>query len=780
MYKIGKFQIEENSYSQEKPPGISLCMILRNEEEFLPLCLESVQGAVDEIIAVDTGSTDRTIEIARSFGAHIFHFDWNDDFSAARNESINKASYNWILIMDADERLDANSIQYLKKAISNKGCLAYNLTIIDIYDEKNPDLNKQFKSCRLFQNKPQLRYEWEIHNQIYHKVLELAQKEKLFIKEDDNIIIYHYGYTDKGLKLHDTYKRSKRILEKALLNDSIDNFKKLYYLVKLSSLPNEDKISYLNQALEILDNFPKHILYDNSIVIDLFYDLSDYYYQKKQYEKSMEFCQRGMRFSPLNPAFLYMYGLILYKLKNYKQSIEFYNRCITVCKSGIYNKTVVLPYSIINCSLLNYLIAHSYWNLGNLHQARYYLNKSLEIDPDNNEIKEDIKKIDQEIKKKVNKFTISLCMVVKNEEKFLDKCLKSVYNVVDEIIIADLGSTDCTIEIAQNYGAKVIEFNENQDLYQAKNKALKEVTCDWILFMNPDEELDSFSQPLLKYIDDKNVLAYNILLEKVYDINHPQSLSWECRLFRNNKGIIFQNQNEVDFFNLVKEIATFEKMKIAQKPITIYKYGYSKYLFMLHQIPITNIDILKNKLKNKDISLEERFLYTIKLGVVLRNNSIFDEAEKIFSQIIQEIISWETSKIQQFPLLIEAYIGLSNIYYTYYDKPNIAFQICNKAIEYFPYIPILWYLCANFLNRMENYEESIRYYEKCIEFGITNRFFRLLTFDHGITSYHSLYGLGYSYFCLGNSSLAKKYFQQTLSINSNYIKAKQALSQIIF
>ena len=84
---------------------ISLCMIVKNEEEMLPECLESIDGLVDEIILVDTGSTDKTLEIAERFGAKIFHFPWINDFSAARNESIKHATGDYLLIMDADERL---------------------------------------------------------------------------------------------------------------------------------------------------------------------------------------------------------------------------------------------------------------------------------------------------------------------------------------------------------------------------------------------------------------------------------------------------------------------------------------------------------------------------------------------------------------------------------------------------------------------------------------------------------------------------------------------------
>lgn len=84
---------------------ISLCMIVRNEEEALPGCLSSIEGIADEIVIVDTGSTDRTKEVARSFGAKVFDFEWINDFAAARNHSFRQATQEYILWLDADDRI---------------------------------------------------------------------------------------------------------------------------------------------------------------------------------------------------------------------------------------------------------------------------------------------------------------------------------------------------------------------------------------------------------------------------------------------------------------------------------------------------------------------------------------------------------------------------------------------------------------------------------------------------------------------------------------------------
>src|SRR5205823_5094968 len=94
---------------------VSLCMIVKNEEENLAACLQSVQGLVKEMIIVDTGSTDRTKEIAASFGAKVYDFTWIDNFAAARNESLRHATGRWIFWLDADERLDETNRRRLRE-----------------------------------------------------------------------------------------------------------------------------------------------------------------------------------------------------------------------------------------------------------------------------------------------------------------------------------------------------------------------------------------------------------------------------------------------------------------------------------------------------------------------------------------------------------------------------------------------------------------------------------------------------------------------------------------
>ncbi|MBC8066081.1 MAG: glycosyltransferase family 2 protein, partial [Chlorobia bacterium] len=101
------------------PVGIKLsaCLIVKNESKNLSRCLESLKGIVDEIVVVDTGSTDDTVAIAESFGAKMGSFEWSHDFSAARNHSLEIATGDWVLWIDADEVLVPESVSAIQRAL---------------------------------------------------------------------------------------------------------------------------------------------------------------------------------------------------------------------------------------------------------------------------------------------------------------------------------------------------------------------------------------------------------------------------------------------------------------------------------------------------------------------------------------------------------------------------------------------------------------------------------------------------------------------------------------
>ncbi len=179
-------------------------MIVKNEEQFLPDCLASVRLVADQIVVVDTGSTDRTVEIARSFGAEVYSYEWQEDFSAARNASIQYATGDWILWLDADERLLKESIPVLKKLLRpEKKALAY---IVQIRNRMPDGKNYKLSTAhRLFNNGKGIRFHGRIHEQIAYSVAQLKGAER-----ESAVVLEHLGY---GLQPQDREKKNHRNLQ---------------------------------------------------------------------------------------------------------------------------------------------------------------------------------------------------------------------------------------------------------------------------------------------------------------------------------------------------------------------------------------------------------------------------------------------------------------------------------------------------------------------------------------------------------------------------------------
>lgn len=141
---------------------LSVCIIVKNEAEYLPRCLQSVQDLAQEIIVVDTGSTDDTVSLARQFGAKVLETPWEDDFSKARNVSLQAATQPWILVIDADETLGEQAkaeLMSLWPHLNSKTVYSFPL-----YVQGQGNWNyKQY----LFANDPALRYSGRVHEQIH-------------------------------------------------------------------------------------------------------------------------------------------------------------------------------------------------------------------------------------------------------------------------------------------------------------------------------------------------------------------------------------------------------------------------------------------------------------------------------------------------------------------------------------------------------------------------------------------------------------------------------------
>jgi glycosyltransferase involved in cell wall biosynthesis len=170
---------------------VSLCMIVRDEEKNLPACLSAVRELVDEVIVVDTGSTDRTKEAAAGLGAKVLDFAWCDSFAAARNESLARASGDWVFWLDADDRLDEENLLKLGNLFTSlKGeNAAYLMKCLCPPAPGEAHSAVIVEHARLFRRVPGVEWRYRVHEQILLSVKEHGGQ----IRHAD-VTIRHVGY----------------------------------------------------------------------------------------------------------------------------------------------------------------------------------------------------------------------------------------------------------------------------------------------------------------------------------------------------------------------------------------------------------------------------------------------------------------------------------------------------------------------------------------------------------------------------------------------------------
>lgn len=200
-------------------PLISLCMIVKNEEKVIDRCLSSIVNLIDEIIVVDTGSTDNTKELVSKYTSKIYDFEWVDDFSAARNYAASKASGEWILVLDADEYVDEENFKKFINELKDDGGVynAYTAKIINFAGNFGEHLLQNYHD-RIYKNNGEISYHRKIHEQFKHN-----NNDKLKLKYS-SLVIFHSGYLNKTVTEKNKSQRNKELLDNQVKNGKQNAF----------------------------------------------------------------------------------------------------------------------------------------------------------------------------------------------------------------------------------------------------------------------------------------------------------------------------------------------------------------------------------------------------------------------------------------------------------------------------------------------------------------------------------------------------------------------------
>ena len=238
--------------ARNHPPNtLSVCMIVKNEEDHLGDCLESVKGFADQIVVVDTGSKDGTVKIADSYGALVVHSDWRNDFSYSRNISLDNATSRWNLWLDADDRVPPAEVEKFKKLKTAPPDRAFYLKIRNV---RPGGFGEHWFQLRIFPNHPEIRFERKIHEQVQPSLKQL----KIPIKQTD-IGIDHIGYETLDMQK----KKALRNLE-ILLGDLVNHPEDPLYLAAIANsyfvTENfSEAVNWYKKILEIPERLSKTI-----------------------------------------------------------------------------------------------------------------------------------------------------------------------------------------------------------------------------------------------------------------------------------------------------------------------------------------------------------------------------------------------------------------------------------------------------------------------------------------------------------------------------------------
>lgn len=336
---------------------ISLCMIVRNEEQTLARCLKCVKDLVDEIIIVDTGSDDRTKEIAAQFTAKIFDFTWIDDFAAARNYAFAQAAMDYILWLDADDVIcedDRRLFMELKQEMP---------PLFDVVMMKytmgrdvNGEETNTFYRERLLKRSAGFKWRYPIHE---------------CIEISGNILHTEIGITHcKERELSD---RNLKILERIITDGGGGSRDRYYYAREL----------YINACYAEAEKQYNLYLdsknaYENYAVMACL-DLADCYHRNKEWQKALRVLIRSFEYGAIRAETLCYIGSLYIEKEAYQMAIGWYALVFSLRKPDISWNTILHDYWGFIPSIQ---LCYCYYRLGKMEEAQKYNEKAANYKPD--------------------------------------------------------------------------------------------------------------------------------------------------------------------------------------------------------------------------------------------------------------------------------------------------------------------------------------------------------------------------------------------------------------
>ena len=672
---------------------LSVCIIAKNEEKLLAQCLESVAQVAGEIILVDTGSTDATCAIASRYGCQILHHPWKNDFSDARNIALSAASLPWILSIDADECL-LNPDELLRTLRSSTETDGGFLIDVRSHAKRSDGSIDTYSSSllRLFRNHPAIRFEGIIHEQILESIL--AQHLTI---STSSIQFSHEGYNLSPQEMLEKQKRNIALLDNAILQKPTHAYSYLHRAKTHLALGNtaaatSDILAAITFAGDNSIHLPQALCYagiiafqqhEHSLALDYAsrslallphqslacfvmgeanFALGRHQEALGAYHALLAARTAGDPLAKIAGEYQLPIEQIHFRIGRSEAALGQWHDAEQDFLRGLAANPLDIS-CLIGC-------ANCAMKADDLERAEELLQRACSLEPTREDIRNYLTRIQiqrshqtpatphppQSDSFPTVRFSaestapsvprsstatptkrplLSLSMIVKNEEKNLADCLKSVEGVVDEIVILDTGSTDSTMSIARSFGATVYEQPWTGDFAEARNASLKECTGQWILYLDADERLHPDAKlHLRKMLESMPPEIGGIVC--IITSPHKQN-SGVSEIHRGSYPRIFKNYGypKIHFQGRVHEQITPSILalggQVIMSEVEIYHLGYDQSREVMEQKVKRNYDLLITHVQEEP----ENSYAWFQLGQTLARMELTTQAEQALKLTIE-------------------------------------------------------------------------------------------------------------------------------------------------
>lgn len=304
--------------SPDSSAKISLCMIVKDEEKDIRRCLESARGFVDEMVVVDTGSLDKTVDVAREFGARVFFLPWQNDFSLARNFALAQAKFDWILILDADDELQWQGVN--KRELLQLDFDIYICRIVNCVGSPLFQRETVHPQPRLFRRTAAKEYCGALHEQlVYEDGVKIAVAP---------LSVIHYGYFDAR---KDRGSRNIAILQ-TQVNKEPGNLFARYNLAT-----ERLRQGHTDQAVKVFAQlFPRVDEMGTGLVAEFVRSYAVALLNGENYEKALEIVAWGKNRFPQYTDLVSLEAKVYYHLGDWVKASKLFQRCLEMGESPVY------------------------------------------------------------------------------------------------------------------------------------------------------------------------------------------------------------------------------------------------------------------------------------------------------------------------------------------------------------------------------------------------------------------------------------------------------------